>query len=825
MPMLKTASTGVTSITGIQTYLLREQRQEHEQHQREWDRYAAGEIQLSERQAGRLQEYLGGASRGLAIDVSEDLPTRFWAQQMDITRAQFGHDRPTAQGASRSYYHFILSPNMEDACDLETIRAYAKAWAEENFRRGGRLHEYAIVPHDDNTRGILHAHIVVNVTNKADGHKLHLDNDEVVGLQLSAQEIGRRFGLTPLREQMQKTVGARTTQPIYLDQKEREILNKGGYSWKWELRKAVMDIAPLASDFDDFKLKLNRAGYDVTRSEKTGYLTYTHRNGVKVKDSRLGARFYFESLQKMFAHESFLEDQSYATWELIKISKGEVPWKEEIRRAVDAVAPTVMSVHELQQELGRLYGVRLIMNRRGITYQHSSGYKTRDVSIGLRYTFEGLRQNAVLGMTLPHPGWGAILQESDTIVRRYLPRSARGVGDDAREEAAARFVYQDVAKLMTREGLVSLDDIAPMLDRRYDALRQEKAELTEMRSQAMRWNHLAVLQSRYERDRAFLLSEGKDADPVLHNEALIRSERLGLYLREQVGTQDIKGSQKALNEAYEARLNRYQEQMDGLEKDKTIYRNYLMSKGLVAPPGEGGSGSQLDTQALLSAGKTLAKHRVRDFYHLGQLVFSHETRFDLAQHKLEKAEERKAELDLIMADIRSYREAGSYLPDSEVLAERPASLNVEAQLIRFKDAAGRLGAMGIDEGAFAKYEEMHESAVSEYCALLKNHDKAQAVLQELKEAQQVCQDVAASLKSPLERNAGEGKKGGSSGVGGTAAARDGLKPQQTYGRTSENPRADASADLLPIEEAKRRRQERLRNAPERSVRRFDDLLR
>ncbi len=824
MPMLKTASTGTTSITGIQTYLLKEQRQEREQHQREWERYAAGEIQLSERQAGRLQEYLSGTSRGLSIDVSEDLPARFWAQQMDITRAQFGHDRPTAQGASRSYYHFILSPNMEDACDLATIRAYAKAWAEENFRREGKLHEYAIVPHDDNARGILHAHIVVNVTNKANGNKLHLDNDEVVGLQLSAQEIGRRFGLTPLREQMQTTVGARTMQPIYLDQKEREILNKGGYSWKWELRKAVMDIAPLSSDFDDFRLKLNRAGYDVARSEKTGYLTYTHRNGMKVKDSRLGARFYFESLQMVFNHESFLEDQSYATWELIKISKGEVPWKEEIRRAIDAVAPTVMSIPELQQELRKRYGIRLIVNRRGITYQHSSGFKTRDVSIGLRYTFEGLRQNAVLGMTLPHPGWGAILQESDALMRRHLPRSARGVGDDAREEAAARFVFQDVTKLMTRENLASLDDIAPMLERRHEDLRREKAELAKMRSQVMHWNHLAVLQSRYERERAFLADEGKDADPVLHNEALIRSERLGLYLREQAGTQDIKGSQKALNEAYGGRLNRYQEQIDGLERDKTIYRNYLMAKGLAAPPSEGSSGGRLDTKALLSAGKTLARHRVRDFFHLGQLVSANETRLELAQHRLDKAEERKVELDLIMADIRSYREAGSYLPSSDVLAERPASLNVEAQLIRFKDAAGRLSAMGIDEGAFAKYEEMHESAVSEYCALLKNRDNAQAVLQELKEAQRVCQDVADSLKSPLERAASGGKKSGSSGVGGTAVANDSLKPQQTCSRPSVAQIADVG-DLLPIEEAKRRRQERLRAAPERSVSRRNTIER
>ena len=823
MPMLKTASVGITSITGVQAYLLKEQRQELEHHQREWERYAAGEIQLSERQAGRLRDYLGSTSRGLAVDVSEDLPTRFWAQQMDITRARFGHDSPTPQGASRSYYHFILSPSMDDACDLATIRTYAKDWTSYNFRSRGKLHEYAIVYHDDNAKGVLHAHIVVNVTDKASGRKLHLDNDEVVALQLSAQEIGRRYGLTPLREQMQTTVGARTTQPIYLDQKEREILNKGGYSWKWELRKAVVDIAPIARDFEDFRHKLNRAGYDVARSEKTGYLTYTHKNGLKVKDCRLGARFYLESLQAVFAHESLLEDQNYSTWELIKISKGEVPWKREIRRAVDAVAPTVMSIPELQQELGRRYGVKLTINRRGITYQHASGYKTRDVSLGLRYTSEGLRHNAVLGMTLAHPGWRSILQESNALTRHYLPRSARGAGDDAKEDAAARFVFRDISELMAREGLAKPDDIALMIEKRYDELKLERIELSDMRSQVMRWNHLAVLQSRYDRDRAFLLGDGKDADPVLYNEALLRSERLGLYLKEQAGSQDIKGSQKALNEAYEARLNRYQEQMDRLEKDKSVYRNYLIARRIASPPSGGTSGGQVGTEALLAAGRTLSKHRVRDFFHLGQLVSSHEMRLGLAQHRLDKAEDKKVELDLIMADIRSYREASAYLPTLGVLAERPEALGVEAQLVRFRAASERLENKGIKESAFADYEEMHKRVIAEHSERLKERDEAQAFFQELMEAQRVCRDVADSLRSPLERRSSEGKKGDSSGVGGMTTAIGDHKSQHARRGSSELPQSDLSE--LPIEEARRRRQERLRAAPERSARRADAFLR
>lgn len=239
MPMLKTVSTGTSSVTNMQSYLMRQQRQEHAAAEEELRRYRMGEIQLSPRQAGHLEEYLGQTSRGLAVDVSEDLSVRRWPQQMDLTRVQYDHDRPTTTGKSRSYYHFVLSPDPLDGCTLSMLRAYAREWAEVNFRSGGRLHEYAIVYHDDNAKRVLHAHIVVNVTNKATGRKLHLGNDEVVTLGRSAQAIGIRHGLSPIREESEyRSIRPRTTQPVYIDRKEREVLNKGGYSWKWECARS-----------------------------------------------------------------------------------------------------------------------------------------------------------------------------------------------------------------------------------------------------------------------------------------------------------------------------------------------------------------------------------------------------------------------------------------------------------------------------------------------------------------------------------------------------------------------------------------------------------
>lgn len=825
MPMLKTASVGTTNVTGVKAYLLKEQRQEHEMHRLEWERYAAGEILLSEQQVGHLRDYLAAPSRGLAVDVSDDLSVRNWARQMDLTRAQFRHDIPVAQGGCRTYYHFILSPSMDDDCDLNTIRAYSKDWAEANFRSGGRKHEYAIVYHDDNTKGILHAHIVVNVSNKETGRKLHLDNNEVVALEISAQEVGKRYGLTPLRDQMQKTIGARTSQPIYLDRKEREILSKGGYSWKWELRKAIVDISPLATDFDDFKLKLNRAGYDVTRSPKTGYLTYIHKNGLKVKDSNLGARFYFESLQMVFNHESLLEDRNYSTWELLKISKGEVPWKEDIRRAIDTVAPAVVSIPELQQELMSQYGIRLIVNRRGLTYQHPTGYKTRDISIGQRYTFEGLRHNAVLGMVLPYPSYNAILSQSSVLMKHYLPRSVRGIESHAHEEAGAHFVYRDLTRLMVRSGLVRIEDVPSMLENRLDALKADKAELVELRSQVMRWNHLAVLHSRYERDKQFLRNAGDDVEPSLYNDTLIRFERLGKYLKEQAGAQDIKGCQKALNEAFEGRLRQYQEDLSTLKKDQATYQNYLMSKTVWKAPEDLESNERteaIEPEALFEAGRTLSSHRIRDFYHLEQVISKGETNLELAEYRLQKAEKRKKELSIVQSDIRSFREAKAYVPLSKTLSERPSALGIETQQARFRVASERLAAIGIGEADFNAQGHLFAQAEREWSELLKERDSIRADVLELKEARKVCIGVAESMKSTLVRENAGGKKGSSSSF---AKATEPIN--ESFRKLPDARSGSMNLDIgeLPIEEARRRRRERLRNAPERSVIRREDLLR
>ena len=824
MPMMKTASVGTTTITNIQKYLMNAQQQAQSARLQEREDFLVGGGELSVKQVGGLRAYLGQESRGLAVDTSDDLTVRNWANQMDLTRFLYQHDKPTKQGRSRSYYHFVLSPDPEDGCTVETMRSYAKAWCEENFRSGNRLHEYAVVYHDDNENGFLHAHVVVNVSNKKTGKKLHLDNEETVALELSAQEIGRRFGLTPIRGEMQKAIGARTTQPIFLDRKEREILNKGGYSWKWELRKFVLDIAPLCNDFDDFKWKLNRAGYDVRRSGKQNYLTYTHKNGLQVKDSRLGSRFYMESLESVFNHEYVLADQAYSSWELIKISKGQVPWKEEIRRAIDSVAPTVLTIPELQRELNAMYGIRLTVNRRGITYHHASGFKTRDVGLGLRYTIEGLRRNAVVETLLPYPAYGEIELNAGSLARHYMPRSMRGLDRSASELVAARAVYRDVCGLMVKYGLSRIEDIPDALKGRYEALRDEKKDLMGIRSQVIKWNRLVVLQSRSEKDAAFLVDPNNGSDPALHNETLLRFERVSLYLKEQTGGVDPRSMQKEISALYQERLESYQSQLSALDQDSVAYQNYLVGQSFSFVD-EFEPDASFGASSLVSASQTLSKHRIRDFFHLEQTLSEYETRLDLAKYKLSKEEEKRRSLESIRNDMRTFEELKPILPTSDALQKSPIHLGIEVQMLRYQEASRRLSNAGIEEDRFTDFKREYCQVMQACGKMRKECDRLSIEYAELKQAQKVCQEVAESIKNVHGFNHVSERKPSSGGGEEVVVSKDWNAMAASASNGEMKEQAVEPVSDLPIGEARKRNQDRLRNAPERSKRHREDWTR
>ena len=165
--------------------------------------------------------YLTKKDRALAedylnIDAPEGARGFDWAAVMDETRRAFGNDLPWRGKRVRTYKHYVVSPNPKDGAGLSALRELATAWAEEHFSE----FEVAIVYHDDNERGIPHAHVVVNNTNIETGRRLQ--DPDPKALAESLQSIAERQGLTALRPPEATGVAARAQRRVSATAKSAE---------------------------------------------------------------------------------------------------------------------------------------------------------------------------------------------------------------------------------------------------------------------------------------------------------------------------------------------------------------------------------------------------------------------------------------------------------------------------------------------------------------------------------------------------------------------------------------------------------------------------
>lgn len=148
---------------------------------------------------GGIRRYLEKGGRALARDLfnlsyderdagalGEDAKEACaWDAEMDATRAAFGTDAPWRGKPARTFKHFVLSPDPGDDIDLAALRELACSWALKHFGD----HEIAIVYHDDNARGIPHAHIVVNNANLRTGYRMQTQHPEDLNRDL--QDMAR----------------------------------------------------------------------------------------------------------------------------------------------------------------------------------------------------------------------------------------------------------------------------------------------------------------------------------------------------------------------------------------------------------------------------------------------------------------------------------------------------------------------------------------------------------------------------------------------------------------------------------------------------------
>lgn len=305
--------------------------------------------------AAAIREYLEKEGRALARDM-RNLPiqdwisetgdlvdtTYDWAAAMDKTRMDFENDTPWKGKQARTFKHFILSPDPNDAIDLGDLRALSMAWAEKYFGD----HEVAIVYHDDNEGEIPHAHIVVNNTNLETGYRMHTEHPEDLNRDL--QDMARERGLKGFSNDIapkrgSKKLSPRSRQAVYFGQAEKGIIRNGDYSWVADVRARVALAKNTSRSEAEFFDALDRLGIEVkNNSEKARrddwIFSLVDQPSKKVSGERLGYTFGKQMLEERFARQ-----QAYHP---TPKSEGEIK-----RRAIGAVA-----LNDLQ-DLSRLSAV------------------------------------------------------------------------------------------------------------------------------------------------------------------------------------------------------------------------------------------------------------------------------------------------------------------------------------------------------------------------------------------------------------------------------------------------------------------------------------
>ncbi len=180
---------------------------------------------------------------------------------------------------SRKYYHFIHSFSPDDNISPQT----AHRLTEELCRRFFPHSEIVIATHTDTNH--IHSHIVINSVNFDDGKMLQISPKRYTAIKDYSNETAERENLTVVDFRNP------TKEAVRQSQAERQIILRGGTSWKQELAEVIDLALSSVSDMEQFEKFLNQYGVTLTRNtEKT--IAYKHPKKAKaIRGEKLGAKY------------------------------------------------------------------------------------------------------------------------------------------------------------------------------------------------------------------------------------------------------------------------------------------------------------------------------------------------------------------------------------------------------------------------------------------------------------------------------------------------------------------------------------------------------
>ncbi|MEG1840868.1 MAG: relaxase/mobilization nuclease domain-containing protein [Raoultibacter sp.] len=218
-----------------------------------------------------IKRYLEKNGRALSLDTLNVENPEQWDQNMDMMRrimlsgvTQRGGGRP------RHYYHFVIAPNPKDNATVEQTRELAMMWAKHFFPNC----QVAIVCHDDakgKTAGTPHAHVVVSSVDLETGKKIQINDRTRANQANYLHDLAKDMGLSYFEEEMltrgekrrNTQINRHAKSDVLVSGKELRIAERGGYSWKADLRQSIEIATKKSATFDELKRNLMVANCNV----------------------------------------------------------------------------------------------------------------------------------------------------------------------------------------------------------------------------------------------------------------------------------------------------------------------------------------------------------------------------------------------------------------------------------------------------------------------------------------------------------------------------------------------------------------------------------
>ena len=258
-----------------------------------------------------------------------------YAEQFEETKKIWNK----AQSAnSRKYYHFIHSFSPEDNVSPETTHEITEKICEKSFPHS----EVVIATHTDTAH--VHCHIVICSVCFDTGKMLQVSPKAYTMIKDLSNELAREYGLSEV------DFRKRSKEKVRQSQAERQIILRGGTSWKQELCEVIdlaLETACSMNEFTDF---ISKYGIELSRNT-ANTISFKHPDKKKpIRGEKLGANYTKAEICRVLEHNrNFAIEQEYddlderkdksfikkindmQQWAL-KVHKRAEPIKERMRR-------------------------------------------------------------------------------------------------------------------------------------------------------------------------------------------------------------------------------------------------------------------------------------------------------------------------------------------------------------------------------------------------------------------------------------------------------------------------------------------------------------